>query len=171
MALDWREVAHQPTPTLIATSPSAPTPLPGLYGLLRLAVPFADIEAGRVSLYDPHTKRREPIEVPPLSVKLDAAVLERLLADDLAGAFRVASDRLKIADLRPLLLVAAAPHGEFVRRLTAALIFPLRDHDLRALALRLTKPEATEPEEPEEETQETQETQEEPQNAQETAAP
>jgi CRISPR-associated protein Csx17 len=171
MALDWREVAHQPTPTLIATSPSAPTPLPGLYGLLRLAVPFADIKAGRVSLYDPHTKRREPIEVPPISVKLDAAVLERLLADDLAGAFRVASDRLKIAGLRPRLLVAAAPHGEFVRRLTAALIFPLRDHDLRALALRLTKPEANEPEEPEEETQDPQDPQEQTQNTQETAPP
>ncbi|MBK8230645.1 MAG: type I-U CRISPR-associated protein Csx17 [Candidatus Eisenbacteria bacterium] len=148
MALKWRDAARQDEPRIFESRgrDTAEPALPGLYGLLRLAVPFSDVPAGHLAVYDRLTKRHESIDVPALEVKLDAAVLERLLAEDLSGAFRVASDRLKIAGLRPRLLLAAAPHGDFVRRLSAALIFPMRDHDLRTLALRLTKPEATEPE-------------------------
>lgn len=141
MALDWPTAPRSPSP--------APVPednlLSPLFGLLRLALPHADLPTLNLRHYDPLARTTIERSAPALAVALDPAVLERLLAGDLSGAFRAAHDRLRIAGLRPHLHHAAARGGPFPRRLAAALLFPLADLDLHRLVLRLTKPDAAEP--------------------------
>lgn len=120
MALDWRALADpmRPGPDHL-DRPIDRHDHPGaLYGILRLAVPLGP--------------------VPALDVALDPSILERLLAEDLPRAFAAATLRLRVAGLRPRLALAAAPRAS-LRSLAAALIFPVRSHDLRDVADRLTK--------------------------------
>lgn len=139
MALDWAALARSPRPRLL-DHPLDRSERPGaLYGLLRLAVPFGPVPALPRPARDLQTGERSTREAPAIDIALDPAVLERLLAEDLRGAFTAARTRLEIAGLRPRLRLAAAPKDS-LRRLAAGLIFPLAPADLHDLAERLTKP-------------------------------
>lgn len=138
MALDWPALTRQPRLAPFDLPPDRNEHPGALYGLLRLAVPLAPIPSLARTTRDPLTGERIQRDAPAIDVALDPAVLERLLAEDLRGAFAAAVTRLQIAGLRPRLALAAAPR-EGLRRLAASLIFPLALHDLHDLAGRLTK--------------------------------
>ncbi len=140
MALDWQALAKGERLKLGAT----PGEQPGaVYGLLRLATPFAPIPPMKRLAWDPKTGSRSLRECQGITIALDPALLERLLAEDLSGAFRIAQHRLRAAGLRPRISVAAAPRRH-LRRLAASLLFPISNRDLHDLAERLTKAPADE---------------------------
>ncbi len=135
MALDWRALAKGEHLEFLPP----PSERPGaVYSVLRLATPLAPIPAMTRSVWDPETGTRCLRECQAITTCLDPALLERLLAEDLSGAFRIALQRLQVAGLRPQIRIAAMPRRH-LRRLAASLIFPISNRDLHDLAEHLTE--------------------------------
>jgi len=114
----------------------------GVFGLLRLCHFPGDVPVPRLVQKDDPTlasasvEEREP---PGVSVRLDPAIVARLIAGGVQQAVKIAARRLAVSGLRPKLSTAFA--DEFAgRRLVAALAFPVSTGSALRLVERLTRP-------------------------------
>jgi CRISPR-associated protein Csx17 len=125
MAMDWdafdrvrgeiREKLHYPSEREDADAAGALA----LFGLLRLCHHWS------------------PVFDRP--VRLDPAIIARLIAGDLPGAVNVAARRLKASGLRPH-VTQAAGESWLVGRIAASLAFPINQSAAARLAARLLRP-------------------------------
>lgn len=78
-------------------------------------------------------QRKDPTELDAeISVKLDPRPLARLTAGDLAGALRLANQRLKVSGLHPYVTTAVG-NRTTARRIAASMAIPLAEPSLRIL--------------------------------------
>ncbi len=140
MSLDWNEFeglkshVHEALdyPTQSDERDAAGTL--GLFGLLRLC--HFPREVPVPSLAEDRGESRELRTVP---VRLDPAIVARLMAGGVQQAVELAIRRLSVSGLRPKLRTALASEFDG-RRLVAALAFPISTNSALRLAARLTRP-------------------------------